>query len=114
ADALDRARADQVIAVVSLADGADVTVWRTTAALRQQRQVRSVAAQAPGGRTIPYATFLTWRGFLTREPPRRPDPERPAAPPSYRSERWKFAFTGTRCGGCNRRQVPPQRVCVHC
>ena len=33
ADALDRAAADQLIAVVSLADGADVTIWRTTGAL---------------------------------------------------------------------------------
>jgi 3-hydroxy-3-methylglutaryl CoA synthase/uncharacterized OB-fold protein len=114
ADTLDRAGADQIVCVVSLADGADVSVWRTTSALASRRPPRSVAAQAAGGRAIPYATFLTWRGFLTREPPRRPDPERPAAPPSYRSERWKFAFTGSRCRACNTRQVPPQRVCVHC
>ena len=33
ADVLDRAGADEVIVVLSLADGADATVWRTTPAL---------------------------------------------------------------------------------
>jgi hydroxymethylglutaryl-CoA synthase len=114
ADALDRAAADQIIVVLSLADGADVVVWRTTAALASARARRKVADEVAGGRAISYATFLTWRGFLTREPPRRPDPQSPAAPPSYRAERWKFAFTGSRCEACKTRHVPPQRVCVHC
>jgi 3-hydroxy-3-methylglutaryl CoA synthase/uncharacterized OB-fold protein len=114
ADALDRAAADQTIVVVSLADGADVSVWRTTAAIAERRLARTVADQIAGGRPISYATFLTWRGFLTREPPRRPDPQAPAAPPSYRSEAWKFAFTGSRCEACGARHVPPQRVCVKC
>jgi hydroxymethylglutaryl-CoA synthase len=114
ADALDRAQPDQVIAVVSLADGADVSLWRTTGAIASRRSTTPVAAQLTGGRAISYPTFLTWRGFLTREPPRRPDPDRPAAPPAYRAEAWKFAFTGSRCQACGARQVPPQRVCVKC
>ena len=56
----------------------------------------------------------TWRGFLRREPPRRPDPQPPEAPPSFRSEAWKFAFTGSRCQACGTRHLPPQRVCVKC
>ena len=43
ADALDRASAEQLIAVVSLADGADVTIWRTTAALTSRRAAMPVA-----------------------------------------------------------------------
>src|SRR5205807_7369827 len=46
--------------------------------------------------------------------PRRPDPERPAAPPSFRAEDWKFGFTGSRCDACGTRHLPPQRVCVKC
>jgi 3-hydroxy-3-methylglutaryl CoA synthase/uncharacterized OB-fold protein len=113
ADALDRAQPGQLIAVVSLADGADATIWRTTDAVTRTRPARTVADQVAGA-PVPYATFLTWRGFLEREPPRRPDPERPAAPPSLRAEEWKFAFTGSRCQACGARHLPPQRVCVKC
>jgi 3-hydroxy-3-methylglutaryl CoA synthase/uncharacterized OB-fold protein len=114
ADALDRAQPDQLVAMVSLADGADAVIWRTTAALASLRAPVSVASQAAGGGPVSYAAFLTWRGFLDREPPRRPDPERPAAPPSFRREAWKFAFTGSRCQACGARHLPPQRVCVKC
>jgi hydroxymethylglutaryl-CoA synthase len=130
ADALDRAVSDQIIAVVVLADGADVTLWRTTRALVEARRATTatgrdstaaargpatVAEQIAGGQTgLPYATFLTWRGALHREPPRRPDPQRPAAPSAFRREDWKFGFTGSRCQTCQTRHLPPQRVCVKC
>src|SRR6185436_16641406 len=74
ADALDRAKPDELIAVVSLADGCDVLILRTTAAIASRRPATPVAAQIAAGSRLTYATFLTWRGFLPREPPRRPDP----------------------------------------
>ena len=114
ADALDRAEPEQVIVVVSLADGADALVWKTTPALRARRQAVPVANQAAGGSRISYASFLTWRGRLDREPPRRPDPQRPAGPSSYRAEAWKFGFLGSRCLECGTTHLPPQRVCVKC
>ncbi len=114
ANALDAAAPERLIAVVSLADGCDVTIWRTTAAVAARRPAATVATQLAGGGAVSYATFLTWRGFLEREPPRRPDPEAPAAPPSFRAENWKFAFTGSRCQACGARHLPPQRVCVKC
>jgi hydroxymethylglutaryl-CoA synthase len=114
ADVLDRAQADQVIAVVSLADGADVTIWRTTAALAARGSRSAVADQLTSPSRVPYATFLTWRGVIRREPPRRPDPQPPDAPAAARAEAWKYAFTGSRCQACGVRHVPPQRVCVKC
>ncbi|MBO0732562.1 MAG: OB-fold domain-containing protein, partial [Acidimicrobiaceae bacterium] len=118
ASALDRAEPGQVIVVAQLADGADVTVYRATEALARWRSSASratVADQVAGGRTgLPYATFLTWRGVLRREPPRRPDPEAPAAPPARRSEAWKFGFTASRCEACGTRHLPPARVCLTC
>jgi 3-hydroxy-3-methylglutaryl CoA synthase/uncharacterized OB-fold protein len=114
ASALDRADSDQLIAMVSLSDGADAVIWRTTDALSSRRPTPALASRLAGGARISYATFLTWRGFLEREPPRRPDPQRPAAPPSFRREAWKFAFTGSRCQACGARHLPPQRVCVKC
>jgi uncharacterized OB-fold protein len=103
-----------VIAVVSLADGADVTIWRTTAALAARGARPTVAAQLASPGRVAYATFLTWRGVIRREPPRRPDPQPPDAPAAARAEAWKYAFTGSRCQACGARHVPPQRVCVKC
>jgi 3-hydroxy-3-methylglutaryl CoA synthase/uncharacterized OB-fold protein len=109
--ALDGAKAGDLIAVVSLADGADASVWRVTGA---PRRPSGLAAQLTGGGRVSYPTFLTWRGFLRREPPRRPDPQAPEAPPARRAEAWKFGFTGSRCQACGARHLPPQRVCVKC
>jgi len=117
ASALDQAEANQTIMVIHLADGVDVGFFRTTDALVAQRAGRdaatTVAAQIEAGDdSLDYNTFLTWRGFLDREPPRRPDPEAPAAPPSYRSEAWKYAFIGSKDRSSGAVHLPPQRVSV--
>jgi hydroxymethylglutaryl-CoA synthase len=114
ASVLDRADPGAVIALVVLADGADVLLFRTTDALAGVRAVRTVAAQAAAGTTVGYQRYLTWRGLLPREPPRRPDPTPPAAPPAARAEEWKFAFMAARCSACGNRNLPPTRVCRSC
>jgi len=114
ASTLDLARPGAVVALVVLADGADVLVLRATEALAENRCTPTVAEQAASGRRMAYADFLTWRGMLPRQGPRRPDPVPPAAPPALRSEEWKFGFTGSRCRDCGTRHLPPQRVCAGC
>lgn len=115
ADVLDRAEPGQVVAALLIADGASVVVLRTTDALSSYRRVNTVQQQIAAGRSdLTYQTFLTWRGFLHREPPRRPDPDAPAAPPSLRHEGWKFGFHASRCGECGMRHLPPARVCSKC
>jgi 3-hydroxy-3-methylglutaryl CoA synthase/uncharacterized OB-fold protein len=119
AEVLERATPSQTILALSLADGADAVVLRTTDALRAAQAAAgpglTVAAQiAAGSNALSYNTFLTWREMLHREPPRRPDPVPPAAPPSLRREGWKFGFQGTRCEVCGTRHLPPARVCVSC
>jgi uncharacterized OB-fold protein len=120
-DILERAQPEQVIAVLSLADGADAFVLKTTPALadaqraRAEAAVPSVAEQVAAGRDdLAYASFLTWRGQMHREPPRRPDPERPGAPTVHRSEEWKYAFAASRCTACGFRHMPPTRACLNC
>jgi uncharacterized OB-fold protein len=73
-----------------------------------------VAAQAADGRTVDYQRYLTWRGLLRRETPRRPDPDRPAAPPSARNADWKFGLAASRCRSCGTRHMPAIRVCRAC
>ena len=122
ADVLERASAGQVIVVVEVADGADAVVLRTTAALtavqeaRREAGLRPVAELVTEGRSdLPYAVFLSWRGQLHREPPRRPDPERPDAPASLRGEGWKFGFNASRCTACGFRHLPgPAAICLSC
>jgi 3-hydroxy-3-methylglutaryl CoA synthase/uncharacterized OB-fold protein len=113
-DVLDRAEPGQTIAVVVLADGCDVWLLRTTEALRSFRSQRPAGSSlreqlATTRDDLPYASFLTWRGHLRREPPRRPEPERPAAPPSLRGTQWKYGFFGTR-DEAGFVHLPPARV----
>ncbi len=113
ASVLDQAEPGQTIMVIHLADGVDVGFYRTTDAIAAHTPAKTVASQIEAGNdTLNYNTFLTWRGYLDREPPRRPDPEAPAAPPSFRSEDWKYAFIGSKDRSTGAVHLPPQRVSV--
>jgi hypothetical protein len=110
---LDQAGAETIL-LVNAADGCDAIVLRTRAEAGAGRRGAPLAEQLADGREINYTTYLTWRGLIERELPRRPEPDRPAGPPSARSEAWKFGFVGTRCTECGRVHVPPKRVCTNC
>jgi len=112
---LDGAGPGERILVVSAGDGCDAVVLETTAQLASRRPLHSVDRWLESKRDdLTYVNYLRWRGVLPFEPPRRPDPERPAAPASRRSERWKLGFMGARCRQCGTGQLPPQRVCFYC
>jgi 3-hydroxy-3-methylglutaryl CoA synthase/uncharacterized OB-fold protein len=114
---LDRAGANETILLVVVADGVDAIVLRTTDAITayRGRRAATVADQVASGRDdLSYQAFLTWRGFLDREPPRRPDPEAYYGPPAHRTEAWKFAFVGSKCTECGFIHLPPARVCSRC
>jgi len=112
ADVLDRAKPNQTIAIVTLADGCHVEIWRTTEAIESRRPSPSVREQIAVTRDdLSYPTFQTWRGFLEREPPRRPEPDRPAAPPAFRTTEWKYGFFGSR-DESGFIYLPPSRVSI--
>lgn len=111
---LDTAGANETILVLSAADGCDGILLRTTDRIVAARQSVPLARQLAGGADVPYAGYLTWRGLLDREPPRRPEPDRAAAPPSARAREWKFGLTGSRCTTCGFVHLPPLRVCRDC
>jgi 3-hydroxy-3-methylglutaryl CoA synthase/uncharacterized OB-fold protein len=114
ANALAAAKPGDRILLVAAGDGADAVLLRVTDAAASYRQPRSVGRLIESKGDVAYATYLKWREILPTEPPRRPDPERPAGPPMFRSETWKFGFVGTRCTKCGTPQLPPQRICIHC
>ena len=114
AHALDTAAPGDRVLVAQLADGCDVWVLEVTEAITafRERQRTTVAQQlAAETGSVDYAAFLTWRGFLDREPPRRPEPDRPAAPPSLRGTSWKYGFVGAQDDG-GFIHLPPGRVSV--
>jgi hydroxymethylglutaryl-CoA synthase len=111
--ALESATPGQVVMVVHAADGCDVGLFRVTDAIGAYQAGRPVQTQLEKGNDgIDYAKFLTWKGMLTREPPRRPDPDRPGGPPMHRSDKWKYAFYGSRDRSTGTVHLPPQRVSV--
>ncbi len=112
---LDKAEAGDTILLVSAVDGCDVLILEVTDNIKQGRPLHSVSDWLSSQcEDVSYHEYLKWRGIMPFEAPRRPDPERPAAPASNRSQAWKMAFVGGRCLSCEEINLPAQRVCVHC
>ncbi len=114
ASILPAAKPGDRILIAAGGDGADGLLLRVTPAAANFRPRHSVGGMIESKGDVSYANYLKWREILPTEPPRRPDPERPAGPPMFRSERWKFGLVGSRCTACGTPQLPPQRVCVKC
>jgi hydroxymethylglutaryl-CoA synthase len=107
---LDGAEPGQRLAVVSLADGADVIVARTTDALATFTPARPVTVQIQASGALDYARFLSWRGQLPLDPPRRPEPARMSASAAARGTDWKYGFTASRDRASGAMHLPPARV----
>jgi hydroxymethylglutaryl-CoA synthase len=105
--ALEVAEPGQVLALVTLADGADVLVFRVTDAISGWTPARPLADQARAGAPVAYGTYLRWRGVLPVEPPRRPEPARPSASAAGRSRDWKFGLVGS-ASDAGDVHLPPQ------
>jgi 3-hydroxy-3-methylglutaryl CoA synthase/uncharacterized OB-fold protein len=108
----DAASPGDVVALTVLADGADTVVFRMTDAHRPSDAVATEIARGAG--RVGYVDFLSWRGLVERQQPRRPDPDRAVPPATNRQLEWKFSFSGSECEACSTRHLPPQRVCLRC
>ena len=108
---LEVAEPGKVVALISLADGADVLVFRVTDAIGSFRPARPIADQIAAGNTaLPYSKFLAWRGTLPANPPNRPEPARSSASAAGRSIDWKFGFGGSKDRETRAGHLPPARV----
>jgi hypothetical protein len=92
ARALEQAKPGQTIVLLVLSDGADAFVLRATDAIASYAPARLVGAEAIAGSPVGYGRYLSWRGLLPVEPPRRPEPARPSASAAGRSTEWKFGL----------------------
>jgi hydroxymethylglutaryl-CoA synthase len=110
ASALEDAEPGQVVALVVLADGVECLLFRVTDAITSWRPARPIAAQVASAADLPYGKFLTWKGMLELEPPRRPEPGRISASVAGRKEDWKYGFVGSRDRSTGALHLPPARV----
>jgi 3-hydroxy-3-methylglutaryl CoA synthase/uncharacterized OB-fold protein len=108
--ALEQAESGETIAVVALADGADVIILRATEAIAEHRPSAPVAAQIAAGGPVSYGRFLAWRGMVEVEPPNRPAPNRPSSSAAQRRTGWKYGFAGSRDRSSGMVHLPPARV----
>jgi hydroxymethylglutaryl-CoA synthase len=107
ADLVERSAAGEVIALVSLADGAEVFLFRRTAA---GSAGQPIAGQLAAGSALPYGKYLAWRGVLPTQPPNRPEPARMSASAAERRSEWKYGFVGSRDRSSGAVHLPPARV----
>lgn len=94
ASALEAARPGDVVVLLGLADGADALALRVTDAIGDYRPACSVGSQLVRGAPVSYGQYLSWRGLLALEPPRRPEPARPSSSAAARNSEWKFGLVG--------------------
>ncbi len=107
---IEAAAPGQVVALVVLADGVEAMIFRTTDEITRFRAPRTLSHQIANGADLPYGKFLSWKGQVAIEPPRRPEPERISASVSGRTEEWKYAFVGSRDRASGALHLPPARV----
>jgi hydroxymethylglutaryl-CoA synthase len=110
ASMLESSRPGEVVGLVSLADGADVLLVRVTEARASWTPTVPLADQIARAADLPYGKFLSWRGMVTTEPPRRPEPSRVSSTAAFRNEGWKFGFVGSRDRSSQAVHLPPSRV----
>jgi 3-hydroxy-3-methylglutaryl CoA synthase len=94
ASALEGSDPGDVVVLLGLADGSDAIALRVTEEITAYRPRLTVGTQIGRGAPVSYGRFLSWRGSLTLEPPRRPEPARPSSSAAARNAEWKFGLIG--------------------
>jgi 3-hydroxy-3-methylglutaryl CoA synthase/uncharacterized OB-fold protein len=106
---VEQASPGDVVALVSMADGADAFLFRVTG--QRTNTAVTVADQLDSGDdSLPYARYLQWRGVLPTQPPNRPEPARMSASAAQRRGEWKYGFVGSRDRSSEAVHMPPARV----
>lgn len=105
---IETAAPGDVVALISMADGVDVFVFRVGSG---STATSTVASQLDGGDdSLSYARYLQWRGVLPTQPPNRPEPARMSASAAQRRSDWKYGFVGSRDRSSGAVHLPPARV----
>ncbi|MGI9578089.1 MAG: OB-fold domain-containing protein [Microthrixaceae bacterium] len=109
ASLVEQAEPGAVIGLVSMADGADVFLFKRTEVARGAGP--AVAQQVEhGDDSLAYAKYLQWRAVLPSQPPNRPEPARMSASAAERRLDWKYGFVGSVDRSSGAVHLPPSRV----
>ena len=106
---LDIALPGETVAVVCLADGVDVVLFKTTENLATSRQVLPVVTQIDDSLRLDYGRYLSWHSLISIDPPRRPRPDRVSGAAASRNEEWKFGLVASRDRSSGAVHMPPAR-----
>ena len=114
-DALKNSSSGDNIVLLLVSDGLEMVVLEVTDGIENWKHNQAHRkSKVPEKHFVRYADFLTWKGRLDRQGPRRPDPVVPAAPPSLRGSGWKFGLNAQKCIVCGTVHTPPERRCRGC
>ena len=108
--ALEKAKPFETIALLHLADGADVMFFRTTKAVETYRPLKPLDIQINSLEAISYSKFLSWRSMVDLEPPKRPEPSRTSSSAAWRSRHWKYSLDASVDRKTNSVHMPPSRI----
>lgn len=104
---LDEADPHDVAALVSVNEGIDVTLFRSTGGGEPSPAHVTVREQQRAGLQVPYGKYLAWRSLVEADQPRRPQPARVSSPAAARAASWKYAFVGSRDTASGEVRLPP-------
>ena len=110
---LSTAKPNQTLAVIWLADGVEILLFKTTEAIAKFSCAKPLSKQLEQGNTISYATFLRWRKILKVQPPNRPEPPRISAPAALRGSDFKHGFVGSRGDISDTLHLPPNTISIN-
>lgn len=115
AAALEVAKPHDTILLALISDGIELVTMSVTQHVKYwQIQHALRIGKVLSKRKVNYTDFLTWRGKLERQVPRRPEPQPPASPSSFRNVEWKFGLVASKCLECGAVHAPPEHRCRGC
>lgn len=112
--ALEEAKANNQILLVSYGNGSDAITFIVTEGIEEIRDRRGIKGSLQYKKMLPdYTTYLHWRGIL---PYQRPPYAlgQVASTALWRERDQNLRLYGGRCRVCGTVQYPPQRVCIKC
>ena len=113
--ALEEANPGDRLLLLNFAEGTDIILFEVTDAITKLPQRKGIKGNLNVKNSeLLYSDYLTWKGILAIEPPKRPEPDRPSATAMYRNNHQNLGFYGSKCRKCGTPQFPQQRICVEC